>query len=228
MIALADPTNWGTNWIAQFLGHTPSLAAGTIAIARGEPEFHLDVAGLSTVVALAGMGLAMFFYMGEPSEARLLRRIFNLEGIDRATDPQWVIELERVWWIAAIHRQLRRVHLGWLVTALAYVFGLISLVLSFPLVIATFLTPYRLSRDKFYFDELYAALVVWPLRIVSSLCFWIDRWIVDGLVNLAGRVPPAIGFLMRPLQMGLVQFYALAMVLGMLILVAARLIWASS
>jgi len=27
--------------------------------------------------------------------------------------------------------------------------------------------------------------------------------------------------------MGLVQFYALAMVLGMLILVAARLIWAS-
>jgi len=31
---------------------------------------------------------------------------------------------------------------------------------------------------------------------------------------------------MRPLQMGLVQFYALAMVLGMLILVAARLMWA--
>ena len=32
---------------------------------------------------------------------------------------------------------------------------------------------------------------------------------------------------MRPLQMGLVQFYALAMVLGMLVLVAARLIWAA-
>jgi len=45
-------------------------------------------------------------------------------------------------------------------------------------------------------------------------------------VNLAGQIPPAIGTLMRPLQMGLVQFYALAMVLGVLILVAARLLWA--
>src|SRR5262249_5830765 len=109
----------------------------------------------------------------------------------------------------------------------AYVLGLVSLVLSFPLVVATFLTPYRLSRDKFYFDELYAALVVWPLRIIAAILYWIDRWVVDGLVNLSGRIPLAVGFLMRPLQMGLVQFYALAMVLGMLILVAARLIWAA-
>jgi NADH-quinone oxidoreductase subunit L len=32
---------------------------------------------------------------------------------------------------------------------------------------------------------------------------------------------------MRNLQMGLVQFYALAMMLGALILVAARMIWAA-
>jgi hypothetical protein len=31
---------------------------------------------------------------------------------------------------------------------------------------------------------------------------------------------------MRSLQMGQVQFYALAMVLGMLLLAAARLLWA--
>jgi NADH-quinone oxidoreductase subunit L len=93
--------------------------------------------------------------------------------------------------------------------------------------VATFLTPYRLSRDKFYFDEIYAALIVWPLRIVAGVCYWFDRTVIDGLVDLAGRLPVAFGHIMRGLQMGLVQFYALAMVLGMLILVAARLIWAA-
>jgi NADH-quinone oxidoreductase subunit L len=57
---------------------------------------------------------------------------------------------------------------------------------------------------------------------------WLDRWVVDGLVNLTGRVPAAVGWVMRAMQMGLVQFYALAMVLGMLVLVAARLMWAAN
>ena len=38
-----------------------------------------------TVAALAGMGLAMFFYMGEPDEARLLKRTLDLEGRERVT-----------------------------------------------------------------------------------------------------------------------------------------------
>jgi NADH-quinone oxidoreductase subunit L len=169
----------------------------------------------------------MFFYMGEPSEARVLRRIFNLEGAERATDPQWVVQLQRVGWIAAVIRFMREAGLGWLVTAIGYLLGLISLILSLPLILGAFITPYRLSRDKFYFDELYSALVVWPLRILSAVCYWIDRWLVDGLVNLTGRIPAVVGALMRPMQMGLVQFYALAMVLGSLILMAARIIWAA-
>ena len=66
-----------------------------------------------------------------------------------------------------------------------------------------------------------------PDAKVAAACYWIDRWIVDGSVDLVGRIPPAIGYVMRGLQMGLLQFYALAMVLGMLILVAARLLWAA-
>jgi NADH-quinone oxidoreductase subunit L len=203
------------------------LAFRTIADTKTAPQFHQDVAGLSTLVALAGICLAMFFYMGEPSEARILRRLLNLEEASRLTNPQWVAELERVRWIAPATRFLRQVHLGWLVSLAGYLLGLIALILSLPLIVGTFLTPYRLSFHKFYFDELYAALIVWPLQIVAAVCAWIDRWIVDGLVNLAGRIPPAIGQLMRPLQMGLVQFYALAMVMGMLILAAARIIWAA-
>src|SRR4029453_4230535 len=129
--------------------------------------------------------------------------------------------------VAAVTRSLRSVGLGFLVVLLGYLLGLVSLVLSIPLVVATFLTPYRLSRDKFYFDEIYAALVVWPLRVLAAICSWFDRWVIDGLVDLFGWIPAAAGYIMRSLQMGLVQFYALAMVLGMLILVAARLIWAA-
>jgi hypothetical protein len=63
--------------------------------------------------------------------------------------------------------------------------------------------------------------------MLAKVCYWLDRWLVDGFVNVMGKIPLAAGWLMRPLQMGLVQFYALAMVLGMLILVAARLMWAA-
>jgi NADH-quinone oxidoreductase subunit L len=57
---------------------------------------------------------------------------------------------------------------------------------------------------------------------------WVDRWIVDGAVNFLGRLPTQLGGLMRSLQMGLVPFYGLAMLLGTLILIAAKLLWAGS
>jgi NADH-quinone oxidoreductase subunit L len=215
------------NGLVDFLAATPSLAGQVIAAPSGEATFHLSVAGLSTLVALAGIGLALFLYLGEPYEANSLQRLLNLEGARRITDPQWVARLERIRAIGALTRGLRAIGLGFLVTLLGYLLGLISLVLSVPLVAFTFLTPYRLSHDKFYFDELYQALVVWPLRLVGQLFAWFDRWVVDGLVNLTGRIPAAAGWVMRAMQMGLVQFYALAMVLGMLILVAARLLWAA-
>ena len=43
----------------------------------------------------------------------------------------------------------------------------------------------------------------------------IDTNWVDGLVDLTGKLPGATGELFRPIQNGLVQFYALAMVLGL-------------
>ncbi|HZN32452.1 MAG TPA: NADH-quinone oxidoreductase subunit L [Pirellulaceae bacterium] len=229
MYCIADRRNFGTNILVDFLSHTPSLAAGAISLTKVEPAFHVQVAAVSTIAAIAGIGLALFFYLGERSEARFLSRLFDLQGADRWTDPQWVTQLERMPWIAAVTRLFRQARLGWMVTLLGYALGTLSIVLSVPLVVGRFLSPYRLSRDKFYFDELYAALVVWPLSVLAAVLAWVDRWIVDGLVNLAGRVPVAIGSLMRPMQMGLVQFYALAMVLGMLmlILVTARLLWAS-
>ncbi len=219
--------SWGGNLLTDFLQGDPSLAAGTIAATKVPAEFHLSIAGLSTVVALAGILLAVFLYTGDAREANYLRRLFDLQGADRYTDPQWVVGLNRVWWIGGMTRFLRSIHLGFVVTLAGYVLGAISLVLAIPLLIGQFISPYKLSQNKFYFDEIYDALVVWPLRILAWVCYWFDRWIVDGLVNAVGLVPGAVGSLMRSLQMGLVQFYALAMVLGALVLVAARLLWSA-
>jgi NADH-quinone oxidoreductase subunit L len=73
-------------------------------------------------------------------------------------------------------------------------------------------------RHKFFFDELYWLLVVVPLRALATISFAIDRWLVDGAVNLVGWLPPQIGKLLRPVQNGLVQFYALAMMLVLVVL----------
>jgi NADH-quinone oxidoreductase subunit L len=77
---------------------------------------------------------------------------------------------------------------------------------------------FHLSQRKFYFDEIYQVLFVWPLRALAWVSYAIDRFVIDGVVNLTGRVPQVAGALLRSLQTGMVQFYALAMVLGMLVL----------
>jgi NADH-quinone oxidoreductase subunit L len=80
---------------------------------------------------------------------------------------------------------------------------------------------YQLSLNKFHLDELYAALVVQPLTGLASFCRVFDLHIVDGLVDLVGQVPRFLGQLFRPIQNGLVQFYALAMVLGIAVFLSA-------
>ncbi len=78
---------------------------------------------------------------------------------------------------------------------------------------------YVLSYGKFFFDPLYELLIVWPLRALAYIAYFLDRFLVDGIVNVVGVVPKTVARLFRYLQTGMVQFYALAMVLGLLVLV---------
>jgi hypothetical protein len=48
---------------------------------------------------------------------------------------------------------------------------------------------------------------------------------VDGSVNLLAVVPVWVGSVLRSPQGGLISFYGLATVLGMLSLIAARMLW---
>jgi NADH:ubiquinone oxidoreductase subunit 5 (subunit L)/multisubunit Na+/H+ antiporter MnhA subunit len=80
---------------------------------------------------------------------------------------------------------------------------------------------YQLSLNKFHWDELYDSFILGPLRGVTLFARVCDQYVVDGLVDLIGHVPRLVGFLFRPVQNGLVQFYALAMALGLTVFLLA-------
>ncbi len=100
---------------------------------------------------------------------------------------------------------------------------------------------YNALANKYYFDEIYWAILVIPLFIVSrvlavfdqkivdglvngvgymtigfSIAYaWVDRHIVDGLVNLVGRVTAASGRALRYTQSGYAQGYVMVSVAGL-------------
>jgi NADH-quinone oxidoreductase subunit L len=154
-----------THQFADFLRLTPSLAYENLPAEHhaGASAAHWRVAVVSSLVALAGIALAIVLYRGER------RRVERLTGIARRL-------------------------------------GL-----------------YQLLHGKFFFDEIYRWLIVAPLRVAAWAAAVFDRVAIDGLVDLCGWLAALAGAMLRPLQNGLIQFYALAMVLGVLILIGALL-----
>lgn len=218
----------GTQAFGHFLERTPSLAGGLVEFTRTPHVFHFEVAAVSSFAALAGVGIAAYLYLGDRRETDWLQSVLDFRWLTKLTDFETVHRLQRIGWVRAVDRLASRVGLGWLASLLGHIALLALVVLAAPLLLGMYLSPYRLSYGKFYVDELYDAVVVRPLRWLASACYAIDRWLVDGLVNACGQIPLGIGLLMRSLQMGLLQFYALVMVLGLLILLASKMIWASS
>ncbi len=84
---------------------------------------------------------------------------------------------------------------------------------------------YWLSYGKFFFDQIYNGLFVWPLWTLARICSFFDNVVIDGTVNLVGKIPPRVAWGLRSLQTGMVQFYALAMVWGLIVLIITLLVW---
>ena len=73
----------------------------------------------------------------------------------------------------------------------------------------------RAMRDRFYFDELYAATVVRFHDGLAMVADWFDRWIIDGFcVGLVRGGTDFAGRTLRQFQTGNVQTYALLFALG--------------
>ncbi|MGJ3249782.1 MAG: NAD(P)H-quinone oxidoreductase subunit 5 [Elainellaceae cyanobacterium] len=68
---------------------------------------------------------------------------------------------------------------------------------------------YKLSLNKWYFDEIYDVLFVQGSRRLARQVLEVDIRIVDGLVNLAGFVTLVTGEGLKYLENGRAQFYAL-------------------
>jgi NADH-quinone oxidoreductase subunit L len=136
-----------------FLSHTPGMPP--------PEEEHLNyfMMSLSTVIALAGIGVAWLMYVRQPDlPARLAQ---SMQGL------------------------------------------------------------YQLSLNKFYIDELYDSLILAPLAGFTTFLRIFDLYVLDSLVDLVGYLFRWLGYRFRPVQNGLVQFYALAMVLGLTVFLIA-------
>lgn len=132
---------------------------------HAEQHMHWGLMACSSLIALAGIGIAYWMYVKKPAVAGQIAR---------------------------------------------------SMALSF-----------ELSRHKFYVDEAYELFIVRPMAILAHVCRVIDTYVLDGLVDLIGQAPAFLGFMVRPVQNGLVQFYALLMALGIAGFLLSVLLWLS-
>jgi len=75
----------------------------------------------------------------------------------------------------------------------------------------------KVLAGKFYFDEIYAFLIVKPLGFISDLFReFVDQTIINGLVNSVGNGTLFAGKRLRRLQTGNVGFYLTIMVLSVI------------
>jgi NADH-quinone oxidoreductase subunit L len=80
-------------------------------------------------------------------------------------------------------------------------------------------------RNKFYFDELYAALIAGTQELLASLSSYTDKWILDGVFvrGLSGAAW-ACGFVLRFFQFGNLQGYSFLFGAGVVILILYLLV----
>jgi NADH-quinone oxidoreductase subunit L len=75
---------------------------------------------------------------------------------------------------------------------------------------------YTLLLNKYYVDEIYAALIVRPLLWISTNVLWhvVDEGLIDGTVNGTATVARGSGAQARKLQSGNTRSYAAWVILG--------------
>jgi NADH-quinone oxidoreductase subunit L len=75
-------------------------------------------------------------------------------------------------------------------------------------------------KNKFYFDELYAALIAGTQDLLAKFGAFADKWIVDGvLVRVSSGAVWGLGFVLRFFQFGNLQGYAFLFAAGVVALI---------
>jgi NADH-quinone oxidoreductase subunit L len=79
----------------------------------------------------------------------------------------------------------------------------------------TFAPVVKFLYNKWYWDEIYAALFLRPLWILAHFLSYFDRYFIDGLVFIISFIPQLAGYSLKPTQRGLLQKYAVGMIAGL-------------
>ena len=81
---------------------------------------------------------------------------------------------------------------------------------------ARFAGVHRWLLNKYYVDELYNAVIVQPIKRLSTIALWrgLDAGLIDGAVNAVGLVVRGWSAVLRRLQTGSVRAYAMSFFLG--------------
>ena len=84
--------------------------------------------------------------------------------------------------------------------------------------------PSRLLFKKFYFDEIYDFLFARPFQWFSSILFaFIEKWVIESLVNGIGSLVLYSGRQVRRLQNGNISFYVFIMILSFILIILYNL-----
>lgn len=82
---------------------------------------------------------------------------------------------------------------------------------------------YKLSASRWWWDDLYNVIFAGGLRLIARISTWCDRWIIDGLIHTVAGVNVGLSHVLRIMQNGQIQAYALAVLIGVNILLF--LVW---
>jgi len=81
----------------------------------------------------------------------------------------------------------------------------------------------KVLANKWYVDELYNAIFVRPLDLLGKFFCWLEKYVIDWIVNGVGRLVKYGSRQVRLLQSGQVGAYVLLMVVGILVLFLVEL-----
>jgi NADH-quinone oxidoreductase subunit L len=82
-----------------------------------------------------------------------------------------------------------------------------------------------LVYNKYYVDEIYAALITKPLDRLSSFSYkYVENGFIDRIVNGTGTTLNKVSSLLKEIQTGNIGFYIFIMILGIIALLALNLI----
>ena len=84
---------------------------------------------------------------------------------------------------------------------------------------------YTLFVRKYYADAVYNWVFVGVGSVVVWLAAALDRYVVDGAVNLVGWLAEQVGSGLRYLQTGREENYLLLAAIGAVVIVLVRLLW---